>query len=220
MKEPFYKHVIFDLDGTLTDSQEGILNALVYSLKSLGIDPGAKEKLVNYIGIPLQELFKDHFSITGDCLDEAVKNFRTYYRQKGVYENKLYDGITSLLDVLYSGSLLYIATAKLESNAILILEHFKIKDYFKGVAGADAAGANAGKTLLVKKLLSTYSIETGNSTVMVGDKSMDIQAARECGIQSVGVVYGYGSEEEILQAAPDFIAGDVNELTDILLRHH
>ncbi|MBN2611704.1 MAG: HAD hydrolase-like protein [Bacteroidales bacterium] len=218
MKEPYYKHVIFDLDGTLTDSQEGILNALVHSLNSLGINPGAKEKLVNYIGIPLQELFRVHFSVSGARLEEAVNHFRAYYREKGVYENKLYDGITDLLDALFSRSLLYVATAKLESNAILILEHFNIKRYFKGVAGADAAGTNAGKTYLVKKLLSTYPIETGNATVMVGDKSMDIRAAHDCQIQSVGAAYGYGSGEEIREAAPSFIANNVKELSEILLR--
>ena len=217
MNKPVYKNIIFDLDGTLTDSQEGIVKSIIAALKALGINAGKEENLAKYIGIPLQELFQKHFNIPESKLESAVFHFRDYYMRQGIYENRLYPGIKEMLDSLVVSSKLFIATSKLENNALIVLRNFKIDHYFSGIAGANAAGTHSGKTYLITRLLNEYHLEAKSSIVMVGDTIMDIRAANECNIDSIAVTYGYGSLEEINAYKPTYLAHTVNELKEILL---
>lgn len=211
-----FKNIIFDLDGTLSDSKNGILNSLIYSLENMKIKVPAQEKLISFIGIPLQELFSMHFNLKNSEVDKAVFFFREYYSQKGVFENELFPGIEPLLKSLSLDCSLFIATSKLEKFAVFVLNNCKVDTYFKGITGADAKGFEADKTLLVKKVIEKYKIKVNGNSVMVGDTFMDIDAAKACGIKSVGVTYGYGSREKIIDSKPDFIAETVGELSEIL----
>ncbi len=212
MNKVKYQNIIFDLDGTLTDSKQGIINSVYAACNRLNVNIPASAHFHMNIGIPLQEYFRTTIGIPDEKIDEAVRYFRQYYGQKGVYENRLYAGIEDLLSNLSVISELYIATSKLEKYALVVLDHFNIRKYFNGIAGADASGTHAGKTELVRRIITLHKIDKSGATVMVGDKKMDIDAANDCKIESIGITYGYGSKEEITGACPTFTAASVEEL--------
>ncbi len=217
MRNIRYSNIIFDLDGTLTDSQQGIINSVHAACRKLRVSIPESGGFHRSIGIPLQEYFRKTIGIPDKNIDEAVKAFRDYYGKKGVYENRLYTGIDDLLKNLSAVAGLFIATSKLEKYALVVLEHFNIKRYFTGIAGADASGSHAGKTELVERIMTVHHLGHENNTVMVGDKKMDIDAAKDCDIASIGILYGYGSAEEIMSAGPTYMAGSVGELGRLLL---
>ncbi|MBN2213872.1 MAG: HAD hydrolase-like protein [Bacteroidales bacterium] len=214
-----YKNIIFDLDGTLTDSKQGIINSVYAACNKLKVNIPGSGNFHLSIGIPLQEYFRKTIGIPDELIDDAVKYFREYYGKKGVYENRLYPGIDSLLCSLSTAARLYIATSKLEKYALVVLDYFNIRKYFRGIAGADASGTHAGKTELVRRIMTRHNLDNGNLTVMIGDKKMDIDAANDCGIESVGITYGYGSVEEIKSSCPTFTASGVEELGCLLLNN-
>ncbi len=212
-----YQHVIFDLDGTLSDSRKGIFNAYYYTIDKLSLtDPGT-EALKSLIGPPLQKGFADVFGLTGEKNEEAVKVFREYYSDKGLYENELYDGIKELLQQLYAcGSLLYVATAKYIVYANQVLEHFGIQPYFREIAGADYNG-HASKVDLVSGIMRRNAIQDPMDVVIIGDTRYDIDAATELEIDSIGVTYGFSNEEELARCNPDYIAYKVSDLQRFLI---
>lgn len=214
----FYKHIIFDLDGTLSDSREGIFNAYKHTIEKLDLSMPQNKQLTSLIGPPLQQGFSNVFGIAGDEIDEAVKIFRTYYADKGLYENSLYDGIEALLDDLVrSGALLYVATSKYIDYALKVLEHFNIRKYFVDISGADYHGNHALKVNLILELLRRNSIKSPDDVIIIGDTKFDIDAAAELEIDSVGIAYGFTTPEEITSFNPDYIAKNVNDLRSILL---
>jgi len=219
MNKTKYKNIIFDLDGTLTDSKQGIINSVHAACQKLKINIPESGGYHLSIGIPLQEYFRITIGIPEEKIDEAVMHFREYYGRRGVYENRLYPGIYRLLENLSGASSLFVATSKLEKYALVVLDHFDIRKFFIGIAGADASGIHAGKTELVKRIMNLHHVEKGNVTVMIGDKKMDVDAANECGIDSIGIIYGYGSTEEIEKAHPTHMAGSVEDLAGLLLNH-
>ena len=151
-------------------------------------------------------------------VDRAVFYFREYYQEKGIKENRIYPGIKELLESLSSESNLFIATSKLEKNATVVLDYFSITQYFKGIRGAQASGYRSGKSELVQRLIQKYNLTQSNQTVMVGDKRMDINAAKNCDIDSIGVTYGYGTSSELESCKPTCIVDSVEELHDILVK--
>ena len=215
----WYRNIIFDLDGTLTDSEQGIINSVYAACRKLKIATPGSGSYHHHIGIPLQEYFRKTIGIPDEKIDAAVTYFREYYGKKGVYENRLYPGIYRLLENLSAVSGLFVATSKLEKYALVVLDNFEIRRFFKGIAGADASGTHAGKTELVRKIIALHHIEKGNATVMVGDKKMDIDAAHDCGIDSIGIIYGYALPGEIETAGPTHLAGSVEDLGKLLLDH-
>jgi phosphoglycolate phosphatase len=220
MNKVNYKNIIFDLDGTLTDSKQGIVNSVYAACNKLNTDIPDSDHFHLSIGIPLQEYFRKTVGIPDEKINEAVRYFREYYGRKGVYENRLYPGIDKLLSDLSAAAGLFIATSKLEKYALVVLNYFNIRKYFRGIAGADASGIHAGKAELVKKIIKLHRIARGSSTVMVGDKKMDIDAANNCGIESIGITYGYGTAGEIKTACPTYVAASVEELGDLLMNRH
>ena len=217
MNHAKYKNIIFDLDGTLTDSKQGIINSVYAACKKLEVTIPGSGNFHLSIGIPLQEYFRKIIGIPAERVDEAVIYFREYYGEKGVYENRLYEGIDNLLRNLSTGARLFIATSKLEKYALVVLDYFNIRKYFSGIAGADASGIHAGKTELVRKIITLHHIDDRETAVMIGDKKMDIEAANDCGIDSIGIIYGYGSADEIKTACPTHMAASVEELGKLLL---
>lgn len=214
----YYKHIIFDLDGTLTNSKQGIVNAAIYAFRKMGIDKPPVDELNRLIGIPLQEYLKIDGVLKDEQINEAVNHFRKYYAEKGAFENKPYLGVLELLKELKDkGVNMYISTAKYEKYAKVVVDHFNISPYIKDLVGADAAGLHATKTELTASIISRNNITDLKHTVMVGDKDIDMQAGKNTNIDTIGVTYGFGSVEEILNEKPTHIINSVNELSVLLI---
>jgi phosphoglycolate phosphatase len=213
-----YKHVIFDLDGTLSDSRTGIYNAYCYTFEKLGLSHPGDEALKTLIGPSLQKGFSDLFKLQGAENEKAIQVFREYYSSKGLYENTLYVGIKDLLEELNrEGVLLYVATAKYQVFANQVLDYFGISRYFQEISGADYQGNHAVKVDLVAGILRRNGIHNPDSVVVVGDTRYDIEAAAELEIDSIGVTYGFTTEAEIAAYNPDYIASRVSDLYPLLL---
>jgi phosphoglycolate phosphatase len=212
-----YQHIIFDLNGTISDSREGIYNAYDYAIKELDLINPGKDKLKTLIGPPLQKGFAELFGLEGEQIIRAVKVFREYYATKGLFENKVYDGMHNLLEKLFNaGSSLYVATSKYELYANQVLEHFDIKKYFKEIAGADYNGT-VSKVELITGLLMRNAVADPMDVVVIGDTKYDIDAATELAIDSIGVAYGFSTEDELTACNPDYIAYKVSDLQRFLL---
>jgi phosphoglycolate phosphatase len=214
----FYKHIIFDLDGTLSDPRKGVYNAYYYAAAKLNLKIPDEDILATLIGPPLQKGFADVFGLKGNAIDEAVNAFREYYGDRGLFENKMYPGISELLEeIARTGTPAYVATSKYEAYAKRVLENFGIMQYFADLAGADYSGYHATKTGLVSGLLLRNGIRDPWEVVVVGDTHYDIEAAAELELDSVGVSYGFSSFEEIEKYNPDYIAQSVSDLRGLLL---
>lgn len=210
--------VLFDLDGTVTDPKVGITQAAACALRELGYGNIAPDTLTAFIGPPLHESFPALYGLNEEETDQAIRCFRAYYTDRGWAENIPYPGMAALLTALRQAGLrLAIATSKPEDTAVRILEHFGLAEQFDLICGACAGDkASAGKASVVRDALHRLG-DTGK-TIMVGDRSYDVVGAHTVGLPAVGVLYGYGSRQELDDAGADFIAADLNELEAILLR--
>jgi phosphoglycolate phosphatase len=212
-----YSHIIFDLDGTLTDPGRGITNSVMYALGKFGIKAGRSE-LYKFIGPPLRESFRTYYGFDAAGAEEAVTFYREYFSVKGMFENELYTGIPELLDSLKkSGRKLYVATSKPAEYSIRILDHFRLKEYFDYVSGSNMDGTMSEKSSLIGRILSRISMAEYTETVMVGDRRYDIEGARYHGLDSVAVTYGYGELREIEDSLPTYIADTTGMLGSYLL---
>ncbi len=214
------RYILFDLDGTLTDSSEGIINALVYSLKKLGVDPKA-DRFNEAVGPPLRHTYMDTYGMSAEECDRAIKLFREYYDERGMYENRPYEGIIDMLHTLYAhDKKLMIATAKPERLALKIADRFEMSAYLCFIAGTthDYAsvqapdGGRSSKEDVIRYILESNDIKDPEKAVMIGDRAYDISSAKKFGLQTVGVLYGYGSGEELLSAGADYLAKDPKDV--------
>ena len=207
------RYILFDLDGTLTDSYEGIINAFIYTLEHMGIEP-RPDTYRKCIGPPVAWSLQTFYGMNEEQAAEGLRLFREYYDAKGCFENFPYIGIEEMLQVLNAhGKKLMVATAKPEHMAVRILEHFGLADYFCFIAGItqdksipDDPNARATKEEVIRYILRPNGILDPENAVMVGDRGGDIRAARMFGLQTIGVAYGYGTEEELRAAGADHIA--------------
>ena len=212
------KYLLFDLDGTLTDPEEGITKAVQLALAHFGIQVEDRTSLRPFIGPPLWDQFQEYAGLSAEQSDEAVKVFRQYYLEKGVYENREYDGIRQMLGALKcAGYRLYVATSKPETTAGIVMKYFGFTDYFAYVAGADLEGTRVRKADVIRYLLEKEGIADPGEAVMIGDRKHDVLGAKEVGMDSIGVLYGYGSREEREEAGAGRIAASVAELEEYLL---
>ena len=212
-----YDVILFDLDGTLTDPGEGITNSVAHSLKKYGIDVEDKTSLYKFIGPPLHESYEVYYGFSREEALKAVDYYREYYRVKGIYENKVYDGIENMLETLYkSGKKIILATSKPEVFAKEILRHFGLSKYFTYVAGANLDGTMTDKAEVVEYALTEGGVNDRSSAIMIGDRKHDIIGAKKNGIDSIGVLFGYGSKEELETAGADYIAENTEEICRIL----
>ncbi|NTV90693.1 MAG: HAD family hydrolase [Clostridiales bacterium] len=213
-----YDYVLFDLDGTLTDSAEGIINALRYSLDKMGLVAGNREELNRFIGPPLWETFEKYYGLSKEKADDAVKIFREYYSEKGWSENSVYNGIEEMLKTLRANGLkLVVATSKSELYAGKILEHFGISGYFEFIAGSSHDGTRVKKEEVIGYAIESCGIIDLERVIMVGDRENDIIGARYNGVRSIGVLFGYGSLEELEMAGADYIAKTPADIGRIIL---
>lgn len=214
-----YTTVLFDLDGTLTDPGEGITNSVMHSLKYYGIEETDKAKLYKFIGPPLWESYEVFYGFSHEKAIEAVEHYREYYKVKGIYENLLYDGVKDMLEALYNkGVKILVATSKPETFAKIILDYFGIAKYFTFIGGAAMDGSRVNKDDVIKYTLEMAEVTDVKSCVMVGDRLHDILGAKAHSMDSIGVLYGYGSLDELKNAGADFIAAAPMDVCDIILK--
>ena len=216
-----YHTVAFDLDGTLTDPKRGLTSAFAYGLKKIGIEIKDKESLKKFIGPPLRESFRDEYGLSEEAADDALMLFREFFGVYGWWDNELYDGIHDLLSSLKSaGKKIVLATSKPEVYSSKILKLFGLTEYFDFCEGASFDSSREKKCDVLDYALANAGVRTAAEkagAVLVGDTRFDIEGARICGVDSIGVTYGYGSAEELAAEGATYIAKTVGEVKRILL---
>ncbi|MFD3449274.1 HAD family hydrolase [Microbacteriaceae bacterium 4G12] len=212
-----YDVILFDLDGTITDPKEGIVNSVQYALNKMNITEQNMKKLELFIGPPLQDSFAEYYKMNEEDINLAINYYRENFKVKGMFENKLYDGMKSLLEKLkQQGKTIIIATSKPTVFAIQILDYFKISSYFDDVVGSNLDGTRTSKTEIIHYILNTYSQYSPKNFIMIGDRKHDIIGANNNHISSIGVTYGYGTFEELEGVAPSHIVHSIQELETLL----
>ncbi len=212
-----FTHIIFDLDGTLTDNTQGIGNSLKYALEQMQIEDVPKDILKQFIGPPLQWGFSTLFGMNERNTELAVSYFREYYSKKGYLENEPYAGVFEMLEELHAaGKKMYVATAKYEKYAQKIMEHFGFDRYIIQLFGADYGGRKASKTGIIGSVLEAHQLQPSPEIVMIGDTVYDMEGGKENGLATVAVTYGFGKEQDLIKAEPDFIVDSVEELFEVL----
>ena len=207
-----YKNVLFDLDGTLTDSKPGIVKSVQYALHCFGIDEPDTERLTPFIGPPLYHSFEELYGFSGEEAKEAVARYREYYAETGLYENILYEGIDSLLYRLKeNGYKIILASSKPRIYVKRVLSYFRILRYFDIVEGSEMDGKNTGKVELIAHILDKWNLKAEES-VMIGDRKYDIEGAKANGMDSIAVGYGYGTVDELSKAEPTYFFSTIEEL--------
>lgn len=211
-----YKSLLFDLDGTITDSSEGIINSIIYALEKMDVTITDKNVLKKFVGPPLMDSYKKYFAFTQKEAELGLKLFREYFAEKGIYENRLFEGMDKLLsDLSTNGYELILATSKPDVFAKQILKHFDIYKYFSHISACPMDEANTTKLDVIKAALEMTSVKNKEEILMIGDTSFDVNGARICGIDSVGVLYGTDTSEELKNAT--YLAKDVEEIRSILI---
>ena len=212
-----YDIFLFDLDGTLTDSSLGITNSVIYALKKYGITVEDRRSLYRFIGPPLTDSFRDFYGFSEEKALEAVRFYREYYRDKGIFENRVYEGMEETLKELKNrGKRLIVATSKPEPFARRIIDHFGLAPYFEYVAGMELDGGRGTKAEVIAYALKACGIGDRSGAVMVGDREHDVDGARKEGLPCIGVLYGFGSREELEKAGAERIKSRPEELCDLI----
>lgn len=214
------KVILFDLDGTLTDPGVGITNSVMYALEKYGITVSDKSELYKFIGPPLMQSFEKYYGFDQNKAERAVALYREYFQDRGIFENEIYDGIQQLLDALKAqGKVIGLATSKPEIYAKQILEHFGLDGYFDFISGSMLNGERTDKGEVIAwaiQLLREKQRYTLEEMVMIGDREHDVIGARKNGLASIGVLFGYGSREELTGAGADAVVSSVCELAEML----
>ncbi|MBQ8747393.1 MAG: HAD-IA family hydrolase [Clostridia bacterium] len=210
------KAILFDLDGTLTDSGPGIMHCLELALTEMGEPVPPKEILRLFVGPPLTEAFAEHCGMDLPRAEEAIRVYRKHYSAGGLFENTVYPGIPELLETLCGFGLpLYLATSKPEHYARAIMEHFDLAKYFTYIGGALTDGKRREKAEVIAYVLETTGIPA-DECVMIGDRKYDVEGAASFGIPTLGVTWGYGSKEELLTAGASWIADSTGETAETI----
>lgn len=212
------RYLLFDLDGTLTDPALGITRSVQFALRRFGIDEPDLTKLHPFIGPPLLNSFQQFYGMTVEQSREALAAYREYYAVTGIYENEVYDGIPELLrDARRAGYRVIMATSKPEMYACRLMQYFGLMPYFTCIAGADMGEKRANKTAVIQSAMQREGLTDPTQAVMIGDRCFDMEGGRNLGMETIGVMYGYGSEEELRQSGADAIAATVGDLRRLIL---
>lgn len=213
-----YDIVLFDLDGTLTDPALGITNSVIYALKHFDIEVADRTELYKFIGPPLMDSFAKFYGFDNEKCKEATAYYREHYREQGIFENMVYPGMEEMLQRLRSAGLrLAVATSKPEPFAKQIIEHFGLASFFDYVAGSTLAETRTNKAEVIEYALEVLGVTQRNKVLMVGDREYDVIGAEKCGLDSMGVLYGYGSKEELEAAGAKYIVEHVVDVADLIL---
>lgn len=221
------KYILFDLDGTISESSKGITKSVKYCLESVNIYENDLKKLEMFIGPPLNVAFKEVYGLNSKEISLALSNFRDYYEEKGMFECNLYKGINNLLKACHEeGMHLAVASSKPVEYVRAIINHFKLTPFFDFIGGSDIKDevenkiTKNSKEIVIRNALENLKINTKTSNLsitMVGDRKFDIAGGRANKIKTIGVSYGYGSKEELQKAGADKIVSTVCELQKELL---
>ena len=211
-----YSYVLFDLDGTISDSSEGITKGIKIALESMGIHEEV-ENLHKFIGPPLKYSFTTFYGFNEEQCVKAVKKYREYYSQTGLFENRAYDGVDELLKkIKESGRKIAVATSKPEKFSIQILEKFGLLSYFDVVSGATMDGVRGDKSEDIEEALKRFGNPDKKDVVLVGDTRFDAEGAKQVGIECIGVLYGFGTRESLEQAGVNMIAERIEDIYSFL----
>ncbi len=212
-----YSYLLFDLDGTLTDPGEGITNSVAYALEKWGIEVSDKSQLYPFIGPPLSASFKKYYGFSEEDALKSVEYYREYFRDRGIFENNVYDGVADLLSSLRERSKkIILATSKPEEFARIILDHFDLTKYFDLIAGASMDESRNKKADVIRYALDMAKVSDRTLALMIGDREQDITGAKKNGIDSLGVLYGYGDGEELDGAGATYIAETVEDILNFV----
>lgn len=216
-----YNSCLFDLDGTLTDPKIGITKSFQYALETFGIQEETND-LVKFIGPPLRESFKNFYQFSQSDTEQAVLKYREYFAEAGIFENTVYPGVAEMLQTLKSGGvILAVATSKATKYAQQILEHFHLDRYFSFISGdkMDGSLTKNGKREIIRIAMSAIGQKDQKVAVMIGDREHDVFGAKEVGIDSIGVTYGYGSREELEKAGAKMIVNSIKGITESIIKY-
>lgn len=206
--------LLFDLDGTLTDPFVGITRSVQYALSRFGIIENDLARLAPFIGPPLVDSFQKMCHFSEEQAKEAVCYYREYFAEKGWHENKVYQGIPDFLKRMQEeGRKLYVATSKPTLFAVKILDYFNLSCYFERIEGASLNHTRTRKTEIMQCLIEQAAISEKENVVMIGDRKFDVIGAHEVGVECIGVLYGYGSREELISCKADYIVSSVKDLS-------
>jgi len=209
--------ILFDLDGTLTDSGPGITKGVQYALKKFNIDIIDLTSLRIFIGPPLIDSFINYYQFNLENANRALQYCREYYEEFGIFENALYHGINELLGKLKSQKIsLYIATSKPNIYARKVCDYFDISKYFVDIQGSDLNENQSNKTKIIETLIQKYKL-ANDQTIMIGDREHDVIGAKNNNIKCIGIGYGYGSESELIESGAFLYVNNVDELAEIIL---
>ena len=211
------QYLLFDLDGTLTDSKDGITRSAQYALGQLGIQVEDPQQLVSFVGPPLRDSFLQYGRLSEAQADQAVVWYRERFQKTGMFENSVYNGIPALLAQLRGqGRKLLLATSKPEIFAVRILKHFGLYRFFDFIGGSTLDHSRVRKDDVISYVLRQFPVPVLDDAIMIGDRKHDVLGARACGLECIGVLYGYGSREELDKCHPDGIAESVQALGRML----
>ena len=214
-----YKYILFDLDGTLIEPKVGITKSVAYALNYFGIQVDDLDSLCKFIGPPLRDSFVKYYGFSKEKAEEAVTKFREYFRPHGVFENDLYDGVPELLIALKEADKkVILATSKPQVFADMILKHYDIYKYFDVVVGSELDGSREKKGDVIAFALEQAGVTDKTMAIMVGDREHDVIGAKENGLDSIGVLYGHGTLNELQEYGANGIAETVKELQELLLK--
>lgn len=214
-----FSTVFFDLDGTLTDSKEGIIRSVVHALESLSCPIPPDAMLHQFLGPPLLHSFTQYAGLSEEDAHVAIDRYRERFSTVGLFENRVYDGIEPMLQSLTdAGKRLVVATSKPELFSVQILEHFGLAPYFARICGSNMNETRTRKDEVIAYALETCGVTDKSTVVMVGDRNHDVIGAKKNGLFSVGVLYGYGDREELASAGADAVVDTVADLGTFLLR--
>ena len=211
-----FETLLFDLDGTLTDSTEGIVKCIEHALTQMGYE--MPEDTNKFLGPPLYQSFAEFCGMNEEQVNEAVKIFRERYSEVGLFENRIYDGIPEMLDRLQKGGKrIMVATSKPEVYAVRIFEKFGLDRFFEIVGGANINGTRNYKDEVIEYVLAKADITDRSRVLMIGDRKQDVDGAHKTGLKCMGILWGFGSAEELTEAGADYIAHTPEEAADMLL---
>lgn len=215
-----FNYILFDLDGTLTDPAEGITNSFIHAFKYFGMEIPSYEKLCSFIGPPLPVTIRNEFGFTDEeKIQEGVRKYREYFSTKGLFENKVYPGIPELLQELKEmGKHLVVATSKPEQFAVQIMDHFDLSKYFDFICGSNMDESRSKKEDVIAYALKLckLTVDDKASILMVGDREHDIIGANINNLKSCGVLFGYGSKEELEAAGATYIISKPEDLIPLI----
>lgn len=211
-----YDTVFFDFDGTIADTGEGIFDSVKYAIEEMGFSPLPDSRLRTFIGPPVFKSFKRELGMNDEQAAKAVEKYRERYSESGIFKLRVYDGIEDLIKELKnSGIKVAIASSKPEKFVMRLIDYLKISHLIDFIAAPESDKAPEGKTVLVERAVNHFGVSKTRA-LMVGDRYFDIDGANGAGVESIGVTFGYGSREELINAGSTYLADNAEDIRKII----